>query len=90
LEPTDDQAAATRKALTVLRAWDGGAVDNLPVALHEAGLIVDEDGGPDDLLAGLITVAGFLLVNLEQRGQPPSATLQLVEAFARSQDQGGA
>lgn len=89
MEPTDDQAATIERALAVLRAWEGGAEDNLPVALQEAQLIIDDDGGPDALLAGLINAAGFLLVNLEQRGQPTATTLGLLEAFKDSQRRGG-
>lgn len=83
------EAEAAKKALAVLRAWDGGAEDNLPVALREAELIIDEDGGGDDLLAGLITVSGFLLVNLEQRGQPAATSLAILDAFVRSIEGGG-
>lgn len=91
LEPTlnaSDDLAAGERALKVLRAWQAGPVDNLPIALREAELILAEDGGHDQLLPGLITVAGFLLVNLEQHGQPAEATLQLVEAFLRAQSSG--
>lgn len=87
MDPVDDRAAAGR-ALQVLRAWAGGSDDNLPLALREAELVIEEDGGPDQLLAGLITVAGFLLVNLEQRGQPAGTTLEFLEAFVRSGETG--
>lgn len=85
---SSDDLAAGKRALQVLRAWQAGPVDNLPIALREAELILAEDGNPDQLISGLITVAGFLLVNLEQHGQPPEATLQLVEAFLRAQSGG--
>lgn len=81
----DDDRRNAEKALTVLRAWAGGQDDNLPVALHEAELIIEQDGGPQDLLAGMITLAGFLLVNLEQRGQSAETTLALLEAFVQAQ-----
>jgi hypothetical protein len=84
MDPKDD-VAANQRALAVLRAWVGGSDDNLPMALHEAQLILDEDGGPDRLLAGLITAAGFFLVNLEQHGQPPESTLAMLERFVRMQ-----
>lgn len=84
MEPVDHPAAGQR-ALSVLRAWNAGPEDNLPIALHEAERIVAEDGGPDQLLAGLITVAGFLLVNLEHHGQPADATLRTVAAFLQAQ-----
>lgn len=88
MEPIHDHAATIGRALAVLRAWEGGAEDNLPLALQEAQFIIEEDGSPDQLLAGLINAAGFLLVNLEQRGQPSQATLELLEAFMRSQQPG--
>lgn len=84
MEPSD-RTAAMMRALTVLREWDHS---DMSLARHEAESIIERDGGHEQLLTGLIEVAGFLLVNLEQRGQPPSTTLKLVEAFTRSQDDG--
>jgi hypothetical protein len=89
MEPTD-QTAAGQRALQVLRAWNAGDEDNLPIALREAERICERDGDADKLLAGLITVAGFMLVNLEQRGQPAAATLAMVEAFLKASGEGGA
>jgi hypothetical protein len=84
MEPTDPGAAMMR-ALTVLREWDHS---DMSLARHEAESIIERDGGYEQLLQGLVEVAGFLLVNLEQRGQPASGTLKLVEAFARSRGEG--
>lgn len=87
MDPLDDHAGTIDRALQVLRAWEGGSTDNLPLAHHEAQLIVERDGGHEQLLVGLINAAGFLMVNLEQRGQPAAATLELLDAFRRSQQQ---
>jgi hypothetical protein len=84
MEPSDRPAAMLR-ALTVLREWDHS---DMSLARHEAESIIERDGDHEQLLTGLIDTAGFLLVNLEQRGQPASTTLKLVEAFARSQGEG--
>ncbi|MFA9446077.1 hypothetical protein [Egicoccus sp. AB-alg6-2] len=83
MEPFDEKDMGQR-ALKVLRAWNAGNEDNLPIAMHEAKQIIEEDGDADRLVADLITVAGFLLVNLEQRGQPPAVTMALTEAFLES------
>lgn len=79
-----DQAVAIRRALAVMRAWDGGVQDNLPLALHEADRIIATDGDPSRLLEGLIQLSGFLLVNLEQGGQPSVSTFAMLEAFVQA------
>lgn len=81
---TTDEAAAIDRAVRVLRTWAAGEQDNLPVAMQEAQLIMAEDGTADPLVSGLISVAGFLLVSLEQQGQPDRATFAMLEAFQRS------
>lgn len=81
---SEHQAAAISRGVRVLRAWAGGQQDNLPLAMQEAQLIVEQDGGADHLLEGLISVAGFLLVNLEEHGQNDADSLALLDAFRRS------
>ena len=82
--PTTDEAASIDRAIRVLRTWAAGQQDNLPVAMQEAQLIAKEDGSPEPLLGGLISVAGFLLVALEQHGQSDHVTFAMLEAFQRS------
>ena len=84
----EGQAAGIERGLRVLRAWAGGQRDNLPLAMQEAKLIIEQDGDADTLLEGLISVAGFLLVNLEEHGQRDADSLALLEAFRQALEGG--
>ncbi|MEX2550931.1 MAG: hypothetical protein WD638_11955 [Nitriliruptoraceae bacterium] len=67
-----------RTGLRVPRAWAGAQRDNLPVAM-QAKIIVEQDGAPDALLEGSLSMTGFVLVNVEDRGRRGADRLVLLD-----------